>query len=224
MIDPSDTPRYGLAEAARYVRVAPTTLRSWVLGRRYKTQSGEKTWPRLIRLPAGGESRLSYANLIEAHVLRSLRTDHDVSVKAVRKALKTAEDQFAMSRLLLSPELRAAAGRVFLDTYSELIELTASGQIAIRAAFERHLERIEWGRDGAPIRLFPIYSLGDAAKRSVSLAPGVASGRPVIHRRGIRTAVIVDRLDAGESEQDIAADFELSLDEVVEAATYERAA
>jgi hypothetical protein len=36
---------------------------------------------------------LSFSNLIEAHVLRSLRTEHGVSVKALRSALAYAENR-----------------------------------------------------------------------------------------------------------------------------------
>jgi uncharacterized protein (DUF433 family) len=101
--------------------------------------------------------------------------------------------------------------------------LTASGQIAIRALFEEHLKRIDWGPHG-PVKLFPLYPTASDAKKVISIAARVSSGRPVIDRRGIRTAAIVERLDAGEDEAAIAADYALELEEVTEAATYERAA
>jgi hypothetical protein len=42
---------------------------------------------------------LSFWNLIEAHVLRALRTEHAVSVKALRKALDYAEKELGIERL-----------------------------------------------------------------------------------------------------------------------------
>ena len=51
-----------------------------------------------------------------------------------------------------------------------------------------------------------------------------AFGRPIISRRSISTAVIVGRVDAGESVDDIAADYELKPEEVQEAIEYEQAA
>ncbi len=45
-------PAYGLREAARYLRMAPATLRSWILGRYYHpTSAGERFFQPVIHLP-----------------------------------------------------------------------------------------------------------------------------------------------------------------------------
>lgn len=82
-----DRPAYTLAEAARYVRLPVATLRSWVLGRQYPTAEGKAEFPPLIRPASRRPPWLSFSNLIEAHVLRSLRTEHGVPVKELRRAL-----------------------------------------------------------------------------------------------------------------------------------------
>lgn len=116
--DRRDQPAYGLAEAARYLKVADATLRSWVIGRPYPKAGGSVgTFQPLIHPPQKRPPVLSFWNLVEAHVLRSLRTEHGVSIKAVRQALKYAEQTLRIKRLLLSQELRTDAGRVFLDRY-----------------------------------------------------------------------------------------------------------
>src|SRR4051812_4036299 len=86
-----DVPAYTLAEAARYVRLPVATLRSWVLGRQYPTAEGHTNFPPLIRPASSRPPWLSFSNLIEAHVLRSLRSDHGVPVKELRRALSYAE-------------------------------------------------------------------------------------------------------------------------------------
>ncbi|MDP1603036.1 MAG: hypothetical protein Q8M03_07195, partial [Legionella sp.] len=130
---------YGLAEAARYLKVPAPTLRSWVAGRAYPKASGAiGHFQPLIHPPQKQPPVLSFWNLIEAHVLRSLRTDHGVSLKDMRLALEYAERKLEIDRLLLRRELRTDAGRVFLDRYGELIELSASGQLAMRKLFEEH--------------------------------------------------------------------------------------
>jgi hypothetical protein len=121
------TPAYGLAEAARYLRLPAATLRSWVLGREYPTAEGASRFRPLIRPASQQPPLLSFWNLIEAHVLRSLRTEHGVPVKAVRSALAFAEKQLGIDRLLLREELRTHAGELFLERYGELINLSASG-------------------------------------------------------------------------------------------------
>jgi uncharacterized protein (DUF433 family) len=52
----------------------------------------------------------------------------------------------------------------------------------------------------------------------------VAFGRPVIASRGIGTGAIAERIDAGESAADLAADYDLTEREIEEAVLYERAA
>jgi hypothetical protein len=88
---------YGVAEAARYVKLSPATLRSWTVGRVYPTSHGTRQFPPLLRLPSKRPPVLSFWNLVEAHVLRSLRTDHGVSVQALRDSLRYAERNSRLS-------------------------------------------------------------------------------------------------------------------------------
>jgi uncharacterized protein (DUF433 family) len=220
-----DRAAYTLAEAARYVRLPAATLRSWVLGRQYPTADGRADFPPLIRPASRRPPWLSFSNLIEAHVLRSLRTEHGVPVKALRSALVYAEKTLGVDRLLLRPELRADAGKVFLDRYGELIELTASGQLAMRRLFDEHLKRVEWDSSRFPVRLYPFLSTATpSAERPIVIDPRVAFGRPVVSRKGISTATIAERIDAGESVGDIATDYDLQQAEIEQAVVYERAA
>lgn len=216
---------YTLAEAARYTRLPVATLRSWVLGREYPTAEGRGRFPPLIRPASRRPPLLSFSNLVEAHVLRSLRTEHGVSVKALRKALAYAEKALGVDRLLLRPELRAEAGRLFLDRYGELIELSASGQLAMRRLLEEHLKRVEWDSSKFPVRLYPfIFAGGPSEERSIVIDPRVSFGRPVVARSGVSTSAIAERIDAGETVEDIAADYDLDASEIEQAALYERAA
>jgi hypothetical protein len=49
---PSEQPAYGLAEAARYLKLPVATLRSWVVGRSYPTTGGGGRFHPLIHPPA----------------------------------------------------------------------------------------------------------------------------------------------------------------------------
>ena len=222
--DPRDQSAYGLAEAARYLKLPVATLRAWTFGRQYPTAQGEGRFRPLIRPASRRPPLLSFSNLIEAHVLRALRTEHGVSVKAVRQAVCFAEQTLDIERLLLRPELRADAGRIFLDRYGELINLSASGQLAMRQVLNAHLRRVTW-KDHFPTRLHP-FVLGDGrdADMPIAIDPSISFGRPVVVSRGVSTAAIVGRIDAGESIADIAADYDLSQEDIEHAVVYERAA
>lgn len=223
--DLRNRPAYPLTEAARYLKLPPATLRSWFLGRQYDTAAGTRLF-RAIVVPASRRpALLSFWNLIEAHVLRALRTDHGVSVRAVRQAVRYAEEQLDVERLLLSPELSANAGRLFLERYGELIELSASGQIAMRQVLEAHLRRVEWDAWQFPVRLYPfLTSEALTADRPIAIDPVIAFGRPVVRNRGITTATIAEQIDAGEAVEAVAADYDLTPAEVEQAILYERAA
>ncbi|MEX2554099.1 MAG: DUF433 domain-containing protein [Actinomycetota bacterium] len=223
--DGHDVAAYTLADAARYVRLPRATLRSWVLGRQYHTAGGVGHFRPLIRPASGQPPLLSFRNLIEAHVLRSLRTDHGVSVKALRSSIAYAERELGIDRLLLRPELRTGAASVFLDRYGELIELSASGQLAMRLLFEEHLKRVEWDSTKFPVRLYPFLVAGaPSEERPIAIDPRIAFGRPVVLRKGITTSAIAERIDAGETVGEVAADYELDQPEIEQAVLYEWAA
>ncbi len=222
--DAREQPAYGLAEAARYLKLPVATLRTWVVGRQYPTTDGRGLFRPLIQPARKRPPTLSFANLVEAHVLRALRTDHGISVKAVRTAVSFAEREFGIDRLLLSPELRSHAGSLLLDRYGALIDLSKSGQIAMRQVLNAHLRRVVW--DGAaPMRLHPFVT-GDVGDQGMPIAidPRLSFGRPIVISQGISTAAIVERIDAGETVDAVAADYGLSAADIEHAIVYERAA
>src|SRR5215510_3659453 len=153
--DPRNRPAYPLTEAAKYLKLPSATLRAWTLGRRYPTTQGKGNFRALIRPASSKPPILSFSNLIEAHVLRALRTEHGVSVRALRQAVEFAEKKLGIARLLLRQELRSDAGQVFLDRYGELIDLSASGQLAMCQVLDAHLKRVIWDDQQLPVRLHP---------------------------------------------------------------------
>lgn len=220
-----DQAAYTLAEAARYLRLPVATLRSWVVGRGYPTTSGIERFQPLIHPPKRQPPVLSFSNLIEAHVVRSLRTDHGVSVKALRQALRYAEHTLGIERLLLRKELCTEAGEIFLERYGELISISASGQLAMRRIFGEHLKRVVWDTQRFPVRLYPFLSAEVLTPdRPIAIDPQIAFGRPVVVRKAISTGMIAERIDAGETVRDLAADYDLTAAEIEEAVLYERAA
>lgn len=223
--DLRNQPAYTLAEAARYLKVASATLRSWVIGRQYPKADGVARFHPLIHPPTKQPPILSFWNLIEAHVLRSLRTEHGVSIKELRQAIAFAERELKVQNLLLSRGLRTQGGQLLLERYGELIDLSASGQLAMRQLLEEHLKRVEWDAWQFPVRLYPFLTAGtDGTSRPIVIDPKISFGRPIVVRKGISTCAIADRIDAGESVADLATDYGLDQAEVEQAVLYERAA
>ena len=216
-----DAPIYKFLETARYLKIAPATLRSWVIGRSYPKGKGLAYFKPLIKSPDKEHHLLSFNNLIEAYVLRSLRQEHGVSIKAVRVALNYAQAEFNVPRLLLSHDLFTAAGDLFLQRYGELINLSKSGQLALRKMLEAHLQRIEWDRN-LPVRLYPFIDFD--SRKVIAIDPLIKFGRPVIMRKAVSTSILVERIDAGESLKAVADDYDLEMNEIEMAILYECAA
>ena len=143
--DIRDAPAYGISEAARFIRIPRATLAYWTGGPNP-----------LIGLPPSGEG-LSFNNLVEAHVLRALRNVHGARMANVRSALLYAEEQLGISRLLLHDELLTSGGELFLDHLDQLINLSRSGQLALRKLLEDCLDRVERDEQRLPFRLFPCF-------------------------------------------------------------------
>jgi uncharacterized protein (DUF433 family) len=222
--DIRNQPAYTLAEAARYLKLPAATLRSWVAGRAYPRAEGKATFQPLIKPSQKRPPLLSFQNLIEAHVLRSLRMDHGVAIKELRQAIKFAEQKLNIDRLLLSKDLRTHAGKVFLQKYGELIDLPASGQLAMTKLFEDHLKRVEWDQWQFPVRLYPFVSGTESPKMPIAIDPSIAFGRPIVRSTGVSTSVIAERLDAGETVSELSSDYGLSELEIEQAVLYEHAA
>jgi len=216
-----DRPSYTMAEAARYLSIPAPTIRAWFMGLDYPKQYFKP----VIKKAVQDDKRLSFSNLVEAHVLRALRTKHGISMAEVRKAIDDVQAKLGIDRLLISPKLKAGAGRMFLDLYAELIELPMSGQIVIRGAFAHHLEAVVHDPQGVPVKLYPWMPdpLGKP-RTTIMIDPEMSFGAPVTTSRGISTAVLTDLVDAGLSFEELGAEYGLSSEEVGDAIRFERAA
>src|SRR5260370_34636635 len=98
----------------------------------------------------------------------------------------------------------------FLGRYGELMNFSASAQRAMRKVFDAHLKRVEWGKLRFPVRLYPFIVSERADAKSIVMCPQISFGRPVVNNAFISTRSIVDRIDAGETVEDVARDYDLT--------------
>jgi uncharacterized protein (DUF433 family) len=214
-------PAYTAAEAARYLSIPAPTVSAWFRGIQAKNQ----TFKPVLRLEDPRDRRLSFTNLVEAHVLRALRTKHGVSMKAVREALDYVRREHGIERLLIDRRLRAVPGKMFLQRYGELVELTRSGQHVIERVWDSHLQAVVEDPAGVPLKLYPwIPDRTQPPRRSILIDPAVSFGRPMTASRGIATTVLADLYDAGTSIDELSLEYGLTPEEVEDALAFERAA
>ena len=216
--DPRELPAYGLSEAVRYLRIAPATLRSWVLGRYYPTGAGSRFFKPIIYLPEPAWPVLSFVNLVEAHVLEAIRRDHDIALSKVRVAVKFLEQHLGSKHPLADHHFETDGLDLFVQRAGLLINLSQSGQLAMREVVQAYLRRIDRDAKGFPIRLYPFTRKRQLEEpRAIVIDPFVSFGRAVLAGTGISTAVIAERFKAGEAMEALAADYGRNILEIQEA-------
>lgn len=223
---PVGLPRYTYRDAARATGVPATTIASWFRGQTWYGKASSGYFRPVLQRPDPDTSRLSFNNLLEVHVLRALRNVHEVKLDKVRKAIETAEQEYGIQNLLISNQLHAGSGELFLRTYSELVHLSQSHQLIMQKMFDQYIQRITV--DGAHADLLPFYPFprmaDNASERLILVSPFVAFGSAVVSRLGVSTATIAQRAIAGEPRDAIVADYGLLESEFDEAILYEAAA
>jgi uncharacterized protein (DUF433 family) len=208
---------YYPSEVARYLHLPASTLRDWVEGR-----GGKSPAPAVILRPGDRDPRLSFNNLVEAHVLRALRYEHKISMQEVRHALEDAQAEHGIERLLIDKRLTAAPGEMFIKEYGRLMSLTKLNQLALEEILQRFLRRLVWDIEGLPIRLYPFVAPGGPDDRLViTIDPRLSYGRPSLASKGISTAILAERVNAGESPEELADYYGLDEQDVKEAIIYE---
>ena len=222
--DPREAPAYTVADAARFLKLPTSTLRSWTFGQPYSTKGGDRIFEPLIHIEDPGGA-LSFIELTEAHVLSALRRKHHIDLPSVRRTLKRLAQEYPAARHPLAQHQFATAGyELFVEEFGRLTNY-ASGQIGLKEVLEDYLQRIERDPDGVPTVLYPFppNAPTHSAPKRIALNPRIAWGRPVIAGTSIPTATIADRIAAGETPDELAADFDRPQSDILAAIAWELA-
>ena len=215
---PEEQPAYSIAEASRYLSIPPATLRSWAAGRKYPTGSGPKFFRPIIQLPDDARAGLSFVNLVEAHVLDAIRRHHQVPLSKIREAIHYLRKHFSSTHPLAEQRFQTDGVDLFVEKFDQLINVTQSGQIALRELLKAHLHRVEHDATGNAVRLYPFTRKRDLHEpKVVVIDPHISYGRPVLVGTGIPTALVAERYKAGESIDELAEDYGRSRNEIEEA-------
>lgn len=204
--DPREVPAYSTADAAHYLCMPQETVRAWVRGTSYGTRGHKRRFRPVIQFPVADTPLLSFFNLAEVHVLRALRTKHEIRLPVIRKALDFVKEKYGWERPLLQQDFKTDGVRLFVDHLGKVVEASAGGQIIMESVMA-HLERLEW-ENNLVARLYPFTRLSPLnAPKSVIIDPRHSFGRPILAEARIATAVIAERYKGGESIDALADDY-----------------
>jgi uncharacterized protein (DUF433 family) len=210
---------YTEAEAARLLGVAQSTLHYWLEGgeRRGKTYRG------IIRDMPRGDRTVTWAEFVEAGLLREYRRTHHVPMGELRKFVELLRDEFEVPypladrrpfvsgrQLLYDAQTAAGLGAEFC------LVAVASDQLVLTAPSEQFFERVDWDGDIAS-------AWRPAADREspVRVSPLIRFGKPCVG--GVSTEIIWEQAEVDENIEDIAGTYQLSVADVRWALAYENA-
>jgi Protein of unknown function (DUF433). len=217
MVDVLERDLYSEAEAARLLRVPPSTLHYWLEG---DHRRGKQYMP-IIRVEPRGTRTVTWAEFVEAGLLREYRRTHRIPMPELRAFIDLLREKFGVPYPLahqrpyvagrdLVLEAQDAAG---LDPELRLV-VAVSGQLLLLPPSEAFVSRVTWEGDTA-------VGWRPDPESPVIISPEFRFGRPSI--KGISTEVIWEQADVGEEIDDIATTYGLEPADVHWALAYENA-
>jgi uncharacterized protein (DUF433 family) len=220
-------PIFTVREAARYLHIPRNTLRSWIHGRYYPTKDGQRFFSPIIEPPKPvfdeDEEQvlsLSFINLVEAHVLTAIRTEHGLPLHKARDAVEFLRQNFRSRHPLAEFDLETDRMDLFIRHFSTLLNVSRSGQLVMHDIVKVFLERIERSSEGSPLRFYPFTRRDHFTAKDLKLVvidPYVSWGRAVLRQSGIPTSMIIQRFWAGDSITHLADDYGRDTTEIEEA-------
>lgn len=169
----------------------------------------------MIRVEPTGSRNVTWAEFVEASLLRSYRREHDVRLRELRDFIDRLRDEYQVPYPLADRRPYVGSGRqllIDLQGRSQLdpefcLVAVANGQIVLTARGEEFFARVDWSGD-QPAAWRPHEDPGSP----VLVNPLVRFGVPAVG--GISTEAIADELDGGASGEEVAEDFGLDMDAV----------
>jgi uncharacterized protein (DUF433 family) len=207
---------YGYAEADRIADVSRGTSKRWIEGYSYIQPGGGRiSQPPVTpgREVVGGE--VSFADLVEIVAIGGFKR-HGFSVPTIRRIVENCQAQFG-ERFPLSTQTFRIGGRdVFVSDGSTLHDvLRRRGAAAWDDILAPFLETLDY-RDSFAYRWWPL-----GRSKSVVVDPAFGYGLPVVAGSGVRTEIVRERFEAGDSVKQIACDFNVTPNEIESAIQFE---
>ena len=208
---------YSDTEAAAILRVPVSTLRWWLDG---GIRAGREYQP-VIRPAPTGRRTVTWAEFIEAGLLRQYRRDLGVKLSELRQFIDLLRERTGLpyplahflpavgegAKLILELQTEAGLpGDLWLVARTDQLIWTPVAQDFMRRVDWDHERPRAWrphNDEGSPVRCSPVHRFG----------------RPAI--KGISTDAIVEHLAAGEDEEDVASQFDLNVSDVRWAQAFE---
>jgi uncharacterized protein (DUF433 family) len=212
-----DREMYAEPHAARLLRVAPGTLHYWLEG---GTQRG-KTYKPVIRERATGSKSVTWAEFVEAGLLRQYRRDLNVPMVELRAFIDSLRQRLGVPYPLAHAKPYVSGRELVMEAQDEaglssdyVLVAEARGQYILSPAAQNFFDRVTWAGDDVAS-----WRPDDRPDSPVVIDPDVRFGAPSVG--GISTSILWEQSQGGEDEQDLADTYGLTLGQVRWALAYE---
>lgn len=213
-----DREMYAEPHAARLLRLAPATLHYWLEG---GTRRG-KTYKPVIRQEATGSKSVTWAEFVEAGLLRQYRKQQSVPMVELRNFINLLRERMDVPYPLAHARPYAIGKQLVMKIQDEVglngdfaLVAAVSGQYILSPAAQGFYDRVTWAEDERPAAWRP----DDSTDSPVVIDPDIRFGAPSVG--GISTAILWEQISGGEDERDVADTFGLTVAQVRWATAYE---
>jgi uncharacterized protein (DUF433 family)/transposase-like protein len=214
-------PLYTVSEAAHHLGVPSQTFSRWVRGYSQPRPSGKPTVsaPIVTAIDARRGAVVPFVGLAEGLVLAAFRKA-GVPMQRIRPAIDALEREFGVAHALASKRLYTDGAEVLYDYADRAGDADVRELVVVRNAqhifsevVAGYLKRIEYAADGWAGRItLPAYTAA-----TVVADPRLNFGQPYFAHGGVRVEDVLDRWFAGESIDDLAADYGVPVHEIEDA-------
>jgi uncharacterized protein (DUF433 family) len=210
-ISPLETRMFAVPEAARLLQLSPSTLSYWLDGGIRR----DRKYPPVIREYSSGSRLVTWGEFVEAALLRQYRKVHNVPMAELRIVIDHIRQKFGVPYPLAHRQPFVGAGRRLLLEAQDFAGLpgdfwlvaVAGKQPLLTPPSESYFTRVEWNEDIATG-----WNPSADTRSPVRMRPDERFGLPAVG--GIKTEVVWEHLESEYTFEEVAEEFDLSVDEV----------
>jgi len=207
---------YTEPEAARLLKMHPSTLHYWLHG----GERGGRFYPPVIRPEPTDNRTVTWAEFVESGWLRTYRRQRGIPMYELRRFIELLRDQLDVP-YPLAHKRPFVSGKRLVFKLQEESQLEpefrlVDDQLMLTYAASMFFQRVEWTGDVATG-----WKPDENPKSTVIVKPDIRFGRPAVG--GVSTASIYEQSEAGASNGEIAETFGLAEKDVRWALAYENA-
>jgi len=209
-------PLYSFADADRLAGAKRGTSSRWLRGYGYKAANGAVVRRPPVTIGLDRDGTVSFVDLIEVVAISRLK-ELGLPLSEIRKIVAECQEDLGHSRPLTSLKFKTDGKEAFVSVGDHLLGLrNRRGQRAWNEILEPFLEELDY-RDAYASRWWPV-----GRDKPIVIDPDYGFGLPVVDKSGVRTEILLERYESGDSVDQIADDFSLNANDVEEAIHYEK--